>query len=479
MSLLFTIKELQFRLGGFLYSENQWRSRGLSVFDPGIGIQGFAVDSRLVKNTDMFFPLKGERADGHAFLPDVVRSGCRVILVDKQYYRRNAILMKRLFEENPIVVFPVANVLSALHVLARLVLGRRQLLKIGITGSNGKTTTKELIASILKCHKPTFMTPGNYNSVIGIPLVVPAIRDEHQYGIFEMAMSEKGEMKKLADLVFPDVGLLTGIGTAHIGNIGSQLGIAQEKFEIFRNFLPSSTALFPESDPYVRRLEPKVRGRKVIFGPNSTPGFGGVIAQGIGWQDFTWMGKPVRLHLSGEHNLMNALGAISLAQTLEIDEESIRTGLESYKPIFGRGEVLRGRVTVYSDCYNANPESMAAAIRNFSGQDGSGRTVFILGDMKELGRFSQKEHEDLGRIIAEKNPDLTLLFGPEMQWTFKSAGSVLPENRLFWTDDWSDFVELVQQSVEQDDVVLLKGSRSLELERLHGILSQVQEAKKC
>ena len=476
-NLLFSLADLQFRLGGFLYSERQWSMISEQVLDPNVGVRSFAVDSRKLGPGDLFFPLAGERTDGHNFLIPAAKAGCRAMLVSRSYYQTQALEVKRLVEEFPVAVFPVTDVLGALHLLARLVIRRYSLKKIGVTGSNGKTTTKELIASILRQEAPCFLTPGNLNSVIGLPLAIPQIEERHRYGVFEMAMSEKGEMKRLADLIFPDFAVLTGIGTAHIGNIGSQMGIAQEKFDVFRNFQPDNVAVLPEGDSFVARLETKVRGSKVYFGPHETPGFQGVRTQGLGWQEFVWRGEAIRLQLGGEHNLMNALAAISLALVLGVDDESIRKGLSEYRPIFGRGELVEGPVNLLVDCYNANPDSMTAAIQSFMAHNSSGRKVLILGDMRELGRFSRKEHADIGRLILDHGPDLTILFGEEMEAAYEAAATTLGESELFWTKDWDELVEFVRSKIIESDSILLKASRSVSLERLQPIILTAVEVR--
>lgn len=478
--MLFTLGELKARIGGFLYSEVQWNRRGMSIIDDSAGIRGFQVDSRKVGPGDLFFPLKGERTDGHRFLTQVVSRGCRSLLVSQTYYRSNADSIRRLVDENSIVVFPVGDVLGALHLLSRLLLTRYSLTKIGITGSNGKTTTKELVSSILSVDSPTFMTPGNYNSVIGLPLSVPLVEPRHRYGVFEMAMSEKGEMKRLSDLVFPSIGILTGIGTAHIGNIGSQMGIASEKFELFRNFLPDSIAILPEDDPFVRKLEGKVRGKKYFFGIHSTPGFEGVAQEGPGSQIFRWKGRDIRLALPGAHNLKNALAAISLSGVLGISDESVQQGLEGYKPIFGRGQIKEGSVTLISDCYNANPDSMAASIQSFLiNGSSSARRILFLGDMKELGRFSVKEHEDLGRIILEHKPHGVMLYGEEIEVTYRFLAS-RAGFPVYWSREWDEVVQLSRELITCGDWVLLKGSRSMELERIEKVLiGETSEVREC
>lgn len=471
---IFTYDELQKKLGGVLRTSVAGAGRGQAIAG---SVSGFCADSRLAKPGDLFFPLQGARTNGHEYIRQAVAAGCRAVVVNQAYYRKNPDEIHKLVDLEKIQVFPVVDVLGALHVLARTCMQRYEGVRIGISGSNGKTTTKELLVSVLSVGNAVFFTPGNYNSVIGIPLVIPGLSPHHKYAVFEMAMSEKGEMRKLADLVNPGIGLLTGIGTAHIGNLGSQNAVAEEKIELFRNFLPDSIAVLPENDVLIRRYLGKIRGRRLYFGPGSTPGFEGVLSEGLGEQVFRWRGRKIRLKLNGGHNLANALSVISVADALGIPDEQTSEGLSNYTPVFGRGQIVKtGSGNLVLDCYNANPESMESSLRAFMALNGGkGRRVLVLADMKELGRFSAAAHAALGELVNELGPDLVLLFGEEIE----EAARVLAKRgwgeRLVWTSVWEEFERAFVESLKPGDNVLLKGSRSMGLERLEKLAEAKRE----
>ncbi|WP_052078344.1 UDP-N-acetylmuramoyl-tripeptide--D-alanyl-D-alanine ligase [Spirochaeta lutea] len=475
-AVLFTFPELTAHLGGFLCSSRRWAITGEDPHSEKIGITGFSIDSRSIHPGDLFIPLVGSRTDGHAYLEAAATAGCRAALVSRDFYRNNTNVIRSLLEQFPMVVYLVRDVLGGLHTLARHLLNQKKLFRIGITGSNGKTTAKELLASVLAQHAPTFMTPGNYNSVIGLPLAIPDITDEHEYGVFEMAMSEKGEMQRLSDLVFPDAALITSIGTAHIGNIGSQMGIAKEKFEIFRNCGPDTIAVLPENDEYTQRLKHKVRGKVFTFGPGTTPGYQGYVDQGVDGQIIRWKSRDIHLSVPGIHNLYNALGVITLAQVMGIPDDHIVEGLEQYRPVFGRNQVVRGPATILVDCYNANPDSMRASLESFKSLWTKGQKVAVLGDMKELGRFSREAHRDLAHQVLESGVSSIILYGPEIRVTYE----MLQQQRgllrqVLWTEDRDELVRLVQDTVNAGDLVLLKASRSMALEHLAEVITNSLE----
>ena len=234
--------------------------------------------------------------------------------------------------------------------------------RVGVTGSNGKTTTKEIIGGILTRHASTAVNEGNLNSEIGLPMACFGVGPRHRYAVLEMGMNRVGEMDILADIVRPDLALITNIGTAHIGLLGSQDAIAAEKKRIFAHFDGRQTGFLPEGERYGAFLAEGVRGKMVVFGPGSTPGFERSESMGLGGTLIHWEGFRIRFPLFGPHNLANALGALSVARELGVPNAEIRDGLEAVAPLFGRSQVINGPVTVIADCYNANPDSMARSL---------------------------------------------------------------------------------------------------------------------
>jgi len=436
------------------------------------GIESVTHDSRAVTKGSLFVALPGERTDGHEFLAQAAASGAAALLVsDAQASRRRAEL-DALVSRYGLGIVSVADTLAGLQNLARARMRSfAAVTRIGVTGSNGKTTTKEIIGSLLSRHAPTAVNEGNLNSEIGLPLACFGVNSGHRYAVFEMGMNRRGEMDVLADIVRPDLALITNVGTAHIGLLGSRDAIAAEKKKIFAHFDGRQTGFLPEGERYQAFLAEGVRGKMIVFGPGSTPGFEGSESMGLGGTLIHWEGFRIRFPLFGPHNLANALGALSVARELGVPNAEIRDGLEAVTPLFGRSQVIHGTVTVIADCYNANPDSMELALEFLETLPGEGRRIAVLGGMRELGDETGPAHAALGERLRGTGLDAVLLFGAEMEHAWKAAagGAVAP--RISWTVDMDALGGRLQSLVRPGDIVLLKGSRGLELERLLPLLA--------
>lgn len=443
-------------------------------------VRGACVDSRLARLGCLFVALPGTRTDGHNFVDQAVQSGATAALVAAD---RLPAVRRTVF--GSVRLLPVDDTLAALQSLA--LRWRREfpaLTRIGITGSNGKTTTKELLAAVLGRSAPTVHSHGNYNSDIGLPMELLRIRAEHRYGVFEMGMNRPGEIGLLAELVEPDIGLVTNIGTAHVGMVGSQDGIAREKREMFAHFSGDQIALVPAADRYADFLADGVNGRVVRYSMESA-GVTGVDSLGIDGTRLTCREGEIHLRLPGPQMVENLLAVLTVARLLEIPFHEIREGVEQVVPVFGRSEVLRGEVTIIQDCYNANPESMRSALELLAATRGAGRRIAVLGAMKELGEAGRTAHRDILKFARALDVDELLLVGDEFVDVAAVRGTTAagdrersaggPRVRAFGYEQWSELVESMKD-VRPADVVLLKGSRALALERLTPILQQAEAA---
>ena len=345
------------------------------------------------------------------------------------------------------------------------------LLKIAITGSSGKTTTKEIAAKIIGIEKCVVMNPGNYNSDIGLPLSVFNVRSCHEACVFEMGMNRVGEIAELASVLLPDVALITNIGSAHIGILGSMDAIAKEKKNIFSKFNGKGAALIPADSPYRDFLAQGVQGRVSFYGEKSFTELGGVKDLGLDGSEIIWDGKQARFSLPGKYNLANAFAAIAIALEIPVSAGAVRQGLESVKPLFGRGEIIHGKATVIQDCYNSNPESLAGALEFCESLDWPGRRVYVIGEMLELGEDSKKAHQDMGRLLADSKADMVFLYGKETAAAVKALGT----GPFFHTCDINELNSAVNAYVRDGDLVLLKGSRGCALERVFGASHQPPE----
>jgi UDP-N-acetylmuramoyl-tripeptide--D-alanyl-D-alanine ligase len=460
--ILMSFSDLSLSLGGRLFT-----GEGKQEEDLKPGFSSVSIDSRTVKEGALFVALKGAVVDGHRFVDAAFKAGASGAMVAFSALKDPSLGLKALARKWNRVLVAVEDTLKALQAAAAAYLDRfSRLVKIGITGSAGKTTTKEIAAAIIGREKSVVMNKGNLNSETGLPLSVFEVRSHHEVGIFEAGMNRKGEIAELAKVLRPDLALITNIGSAHIGVFGSRQAIAEEKKQIFSEFSGGNTALIPEDDEFRDFLAKGVRGRTLFYGASSLPALGEVKDLGLDGSEIAWDGETIRFGLPGKFNLSNALAAAALAREIPIGAASIRRGLESVKPLFGRGEILRGRTTLIRDCYNSNPESSREALDFCDSLEWQGRRVYVIGSMLELGDTSDEAHAALGRRLCSCRADMIFLFGEEI----RPALGILEGRPFFHTCDREELSRKLDDYVKIGDLVLLKASRGCELETLSGML---------
>jgi len=279
-------------------------------------------------------------------------------------------------------------------------------------------------------------------------------------------MNHPGEMDVLSGIVRPQYALITNIGTAHIEFFGSAEAIAAEKKKVFKHFTGKETGFLYEGETFYRFLSEDVRGRIVPFGPTTTEGYGGSCDLGLDGMSINWEGLQIHFPFFGQHNVLNALGAITLTRKVGAHREAVKQGLEGVKPIFARSQVIRGKVTVIEDCYNANPDSMATVLRFFDSLPWSGRKIAVLGNMLELGEESRNAHGGIARLALQISVERCFFFGEawaEVRSAFRRCES---DGRCFWTRKYDTLLKAVIAAVKPGDLVMLKGSRGAQLERL-------------
>ncbi len=438
--------------------------RAVSDFPRDFGVAAATLDSRTVPPASLFVPLSGGRFDGHDYIPQALASGARISFVSAERAENDGSALRRLADESGAALVVVDGVLAAFQKAAAAYLSLfPHLTRVGITGSAGKTTVKELAGAMLSVERQTYINPGNLNSDEGLPVAAFGVRSHHEVAIFEMGTNRRGEMAELASIVHPNLALVTNIGTAHIGMFGSREGIAEEKKAIFSRFDSNGLALVPEDDDFASFLTQDIAGISKTWGPRSQGNFGGAVSLGLDGSELVWAGERVHLSLPGPFNVRNALAAASIAEHLGVSASAVKGGIESARPLFGRGEILKGRVTVLRDCYNANPESVEGAIDFCDSVQWRGRKVYVIGEMKELGERTEGAHRALGRRLASSCADLVCLFGEAAEDTLIELGSDKP---AIWGTDISEFGDSIADALEDGDLVLLKGSRGTALERL-------------
>ncbi len=423
------------------------------------------IDSRKVTSRSLFVPLEGERTDGHRHIEEAIFRGASVFLVSRSWARGHSRMIKKWAELCNALFFPVDDTLKGLQTLAARYRSRFSSLNVvGVTGSNGKTTTKEMLASVLAQDGRTYKNPGNLNSEIGLPLSILGMSREQDHAVLEMGINHVGEMDVMVHVAKPSMAVITNIGTAHIGFMGSMRRIAEEKRKIFASMDSSGRAFIHEDEPFWEFLAEPVRGRVIPFGLRHLPDFKGVRNRGLAGQDILLADCSIHLPLPGEHNLNNALAAVAVARELGLSLEQIKAGLESIVPVFGRTQIFEGTVKVVQDCYNANPDSVLAALQMFGALPCDKRRFAVLGDMLELGAESENLHKSLGSPLAFLALDKVFFLGHEME---AAAREYETSGRAF--QHFLDFEELknsVLSFSRPGDLVLLKGSRGMALERL-------------
>ena len=452
--------------------------------------QGFTLavtDSRNVRAGALFAPLIGEARDGHDFIEEASNAGAAVVFAEKSRAQEKAPLLQRLYEKNGTLFFAVPSTLKAFQEAAASYVSLfPSLIKVGVTGSSGKTTTKEMIAAIFSQKYKTVKNEGNLNSETGLPLSVFNIRKEHEAGVFELGMNKKGEITDLARILRPSLALITNIGCAHIGILGSRDAIAREKKGIFSFFDSSCSGFVPASDDYVSFLADIPEGRVFFFGSKSKEdvadfgkesGITKIENRGLEGFGICYEGEDIFLPLAGNFNLQNAVSAIALSRHAGFSAAEIKRGLESVKLPSGRCEILRlgdeyNPLTVIKDCYNANPDSMSRSLEFASSIQQRGRLILVLGSMLELGAAGESEHKKaLEKALACKPAGL-FLFGEEMQgaWLNLPASAKLAASSrelcVFLPESIESLSDALSGFVAGGDIVLLKGSRVFALERV-------------
>jgi UDP-N-acetylmuramoyl-tripeptide--D-alanyl-D-alanine ligase len=445
----------------FSHSEVLAATGARSQGAPSAPFEGVSTDSRTLSPGSLFVALRGERFDGHRFLAEVAAAGGRGAVVQAGHPRAQGPVNWPLYE-----VFDTLGALGALGRFHR----RRFAIPLGaVGGSNGKTTTKEMVGSILAVRGPALKTEGNLNNEVGVPLTLLRLQPEHVAAVVELGMNHAGEMARLTALAEPSAGLLTSIQPEHVEHLGSLEGVAAAEGELFAGLGPGATAVVNLDDAHIVGQAARARGPRLTFGtaPAAEVRLVGVTPRGRSGLTLalTHAGRPfeVQLGFLGRHNALNATGAFALGLALGYRPEECKQGLEAARPYARRLNVVETPEgwTVLDDCYNANPASMRAALETARTLAGDGRVVAVLGDMLELGPGELEEHAALGREAAQR-AEVAAFFGPRSARGQAAAGAL--ESAHF--DSIEPLWEWLRPRLRRGDVVLVKGSRGMRLERV-------------
>ena len=403
-----------------------------------------SIDSRKIEKGTIFFAFSGENFDAAIKAEDAIRNGAAAVIVEKKEYEN---IDKKIF-----------YVPSTLDFLQNLALFHRRQLQIpviGLTGSNGKTTTKELISSVLARKYKTQYTFGNLNNHIGVPLTLLSITKEHEIAVIEMGANHQKEIELLCSLAEPNIGYITNFGKAHLEGFGGFEGVIKGKSELYDYLKENAQTILVNEADEIQREKTKNYSKKITFGADDSQYYFEKFVENnlVG---ITYKGQKIQSNLTGDYNFTNICAAVSLGLHFDIDFEEIKAAIENYKPTNMRSQVVeKNGKTLVLDTYNANPSSMALSLNNFSQFTGS-KTV-IVGDMLELGEESVMEHQKIWELAQSLNLDEIITVGS----IFKQVN---PSEKSFKNTD--ELIEYLKQNPLKNKNILLKGSRGIALEKV-------------
>jgi UDP-N-acetylmuramoyl-tripeptide--D-alanyl-D-alanine ligase len=431
--------------------------------DPGTTVGSYSIDTRTLKRGDLFFALAGPNHDAHRFVPEALGKGAAGVVISRG----------RVTDfPGDAAIIRVPDTTRALQDLGRWIRHRQAVKVIGITGSTGKTTTKEMTAAVMEEAMPTLKSRGNLNNTFGLPLCLLEMEPAHQAAVLEMGMSYPGELKLLASIADPDVGVLTNVYPVHLEHFPSLAAIADAKGELFRGMREDATAVYNADDAEATRVALLFPGRKIGFGfteraevraaelRHETPGSTRFRLIGAGAD------LDVEIAFPGRHHVANSLAAAAAAHAAGAGPEAIRRGLARTRPLPMRGALLRlrGPVQILDETYNSNPRAMERALETLAAMPAS-RKIVAAGDMLELGPSEAEAHRALGENVAQSGAALFVAVGPLSRLAAESARAAgVPEVRHF--HDSAAAAAWTAGAVRPGDLILVKGSRGIAMERV-------------
>ena len=430
-------------------------------------VSSVVIDSRKAEKDSLFVAIKGARVDGHSFIPQVMEKGALCAVSEQD------------LGDVPYPYIKVGSCEQALKDIAEHYRRSLDIRVVGISGSVGKTSTKEMIASVLGQKFNVLKTEGNFNNEIGLPLTVFNIREEHEIAVLEMGISHFGEMTRLAKIARPDICVITNIGVAHIESLGSRDGILKAKTEMFQYMNPEGTIILNGDDDKLRGFVPENGVSPVYFGLDPSCPYHAEKTENKGLRgtdaEFVTPDSRFRAHISipGGHMVYNALAGIAVGTALGMTPDEMARGIEALVPIAGRNNLIETeRWSIIDDCYNANPASMKSSLDVLACADT--RTVAILGDMFELGASEKEMHYEVGAYAAEKGISVLICIGGLSAETARgareSADSAAMEILHYSTKE--DFFKEMNDVLKKDDTILVKASHGMEFTEIVNFLGR-------
>ncbi|MEE9442777.1 MAG: UDP-N-acetylmuramoyl-tripeptide--D-alanyl-D-alanine ligase [candidate division Zixibacteria bacterium] len=424
---------------------------------------GLSVDSRTIRFGELFFAIQGDNNDGHDFIPGAFKNGAAAAVIN-----RNRLAQ---FADNPPgLIYAVDDTHEALLNLAGYIRRQIDARFAGITGTNGKTTTKEMLYSIINVSHNAFRSPGNLNNLFGLPLSLGMMPSNVDYAVFELGISVPGEMARLASIIKPDIAVITNIGPAHLDTLRTMENVVKAKFELVDN-LPVGAVVILNADDENLTKEAHRRNLKYIgFGISN---FCDIRATRIEIDDkgnysCDVNGRNIRVPVYGKVNIYNVLAAIAAATVWECPPDDWEQGFASFQPVDMRmvSESFEG-LHLLIDCYNANPESVTASLETLSNIPTEGKRIAVMGDMLELGENEKEFHKSIGAIAAESGLDFLLCLGPLTSITVEEAiFKGLSDKQAMHCRDHNELLNQLLKIIRRGDLILFKGSRGMRIEKI-------------
>jgi UDP-N-acetylmuramoyl-tripeptide--D-alanyl-D-alanine ligase len=429
--------------------------------DPELIVSGVSTDSRKIKRGDLFLAIKGERFDGHQFLSDAVNAGAAALLVMDD---------TNWSGETPVI--KTDDTLKAFGAIARFHRQRFKTPVIGITGSNGKTTTKDLVAAVLSQKYNVVKTEANYNNEIGLPLTLLEMDQNTQAVVVEMGMRGLGQIRNLATIAEPEIGVITNIGQAHLELLGSEANIAKAKSELIESLPPNGIAVLNGDDPWIRRMVIPDQARSIWFGlEDSNLDYRAVeignSGEGIRFQvEENGVGFKLFLPLPGRLNVYNALAAVAVGRILGLSFQEIGKGLAEPIMTGGRLKILnRNQLRIIDDTYNASPVSVKAALEVLCGFPGPGKKIAVLADMLELGEAAIDLHFEIGEYAANLGVNHLLAYGDLARNYAQGFTGITPGKAEYFSNK-TELIRALKEVARPGDSILIKGSRGMKMEEI-------------
>ncbi|MFO1446509.1 UDP-N-acetylmuramoyl-tripeptide--D-alanyl-D-alanine ligase [Bacillus sp. Bva_UNVM-123] len=434
----------------------------LSAFKDTV-ISGVSIDSRKIEKGNLFIPFKGEHSDGHQFVENAIKNGAAAALWEKDV-------------PNPPLHLPILVVENTLLALQRLATEYRNTLNVkivGVTGSNGKTTTKDMTASLLSLQYKVQKTEGNFNNEIGLPLTILGLEEDTEFAVLEMGMSSKGEIDFLTRLARPEAAIITNIGESHLLDLGSREAIAEAKLEIVNGLSDSGIIVYYGDEPLLHEQVPVIKSnviRKTFGRSPQNDLYPLEIEQNDSGSTFKVNITNIEfvLPVLGTHNVLNALAAMAVANYFQVPFGKMNNGFAELKLTNMRTELLKGKKgeKIINDAYNASPTSMHAAIELISELTGCKNKILVLGDMLELGPLEEEFHLKMGESIDPDKVNYVFTFGKLGEFIAKGAKENFSSNKVFSFMEKKPLIEKLQTLVDEQTIVLVKASRGMKLEEV-------------